>query len=71
MKPRGRGRPKLPHALSKRSTIAVRLKQRERIAVENAADRAGLKLSAWVRKVIIEAAGKEEVEKRSSRFLAG
>jgi hypothetical protein len=61
----------LPQGSSKRSTIAVRLKKRERIAVENAADRAGLKLSAWVRKVIIAAAGKEEVEKRSSRLLAG
>jgi hypothetical protein len=47
------------------------LKQRERIAVENAARRAGIKLSAWVRRVIVEATGKEEIEKKSSRLLAG
>jgi hypothetical protein len=61
----------MPHGSSKRSTIAVRLKQRERIAVENAARRAGIKLSAWVRRVIVEATGKEEIEKKSSRLLAG
>jgi hypothetical protein len=68
MKARGRGRPKLSHASSKRSTIAVRLKKKERKAVEEAASRAGMNLSAWVRRVIREATGKKRRQEKSNGF---
>ena len=68
MKARGRGRPKLSHVLSKRSTIAVRLKKKERKAVEEAANRAGMNLSAWVRRVIRKATGKKARPEKSNGF---
>jgi hypothetical protein len=47
------------------------LRKRERKAVENAAGREGLKLSAWVRKTILEASGHEQLEEKTNGLLAG
>jgi hypothetical protein len=55
-KRKGPGRPKLPKGDALGSVITVRLSKLERKAVGNAANRDDLKLSEWVRRVLLSAA---------------
>ena len=47
------GRPFLPKGQQQSSLLAVRLKPSERKAIERAAKKSGLTLSAWAREVLL------------------
>lgn len=50
------GRPKLPKSERKSGRIEIRVSVQEQAAMESAAERAGLKLSEWLRDVALKAA---------------
>lgn len=50
------GRPKLPKGERKSGRIEIRVSGPEQAALESAAERAGLKLSEWLRDVALKAA---------------
>jgi hypothetical protein len=47
------GRPRVPKKLAKGSLLSVRFSESEREALENAAEREGLRLSEWARRVLL------------------
>jgi uncharacterized protein (DUF1778 family) len=55
-KPKPVGRPKLPKAHAKSSTILVRVNLTDRKLVETAAKAKGQKLSEWARDTLLKAA---------------
>jgi hypothetical protein len=55
-KKRPRGRPKLPKGEERAVVLTLRLRESERRAVQNAADRADRPLSEWARAVLLERA---------------
>jgi uncharacterized protein (DUF1778 family) len=48
------GRPKLPQGQVKAGVVRARVSQRELHKIEKAAKSSGLKLSDWVRKVLLD-----------------
>jgi hypothetical protein len=50
---RGPGRPPVPKKLAKGSLLSVRFSTEERRALEQAAERAGVKLSEWARRRLL------------------
>ena len=50
------GRPKSPKGTTKGSVITVRLQKQERVALRNASAKAGMRLSQWVRNILLAAA---------------
>lgn len=53
---RGPGRPVTPKRLAKVAPISIRFSESERRLVDRAAERAGVKVSAWVRDAVLAAA---------------
>jgi hypothetical protein len=49
------GRPPVPKKLAKGSLLSVRFSESERWALEAAAEREGLRLSEWARRVLLAA----------------
>jgi hypothetical protein len=49
------GRPRVPKKLAKRSLLSLRFSESEREALERAAEREGLRLSEWARRVLLAA----------------
>ena len=47
-----RGRPFLPKGEAKETLISLRLTPEERVLFQKAADKEGVKLSAWIRKAL-------------------
>lgn len=52
-----RGRPKLPKG-ERREVFALRLSPAERIAIEGAAEAAGISVAKWARRTLIAAAAR-------------
>lgn len=50
------GRPPVPKKEQKASLLSVRFSAQERRALEHAAERGGLKLSEWARRVLLSSA---------------
>ncbi len=51
------GRPPVPKKLAKASLLSVRFAEGERRIIEEAAERDGVGLSEWARRVLVAAAG--------------
>lgn len=59
MKPRKPGRPRLDPDSIKETVITIRLSREERVAIGEAAERAGDRgASEWARRVLLSAAGR-------------
>ncbi len=54
------GRPKLSAKRRKKSIISMRVQPHERKALERAAAASGQKLSAWIRKIVLDALKTDE-----------
>lgn len=53
---RGPGRPTTPNKLAKAAPISIRFSESERRLVDRAAERAGAKVSKWIRDAALAAA---------------
>lgn len=51
------GRPKLPKDKSKKTIVTFRLIPEEKDRIERAAKAAGMRVSQWIRKTLLKAAG--------------
>jgi hypothetical protein len=55
-RPKGPGRPRLPNGMAKESVLALRVTAADRAAIDAAAERGGMPVTKWARKILLSSA---------------